>query len=58
MQKHIVSGTIQIPEKIRQKQLHHQLGEFAQLMQKPKDAQEVQKDKRKSVPTVMLPMVF
>jgi hypothetical protein len=27
-------------------------------LEKPKDANEVRKDKRKSVPTAMLPMVF
>lgn len=35
------------------------MGEFAQLsMQRPKDANQVQKDKRKAVPIAMLPMVF
>jgi hypothetical protein len=39
-------------------QLHRQLGEFANWMQRPKDANQVQKDKQKSVPIAMLPMVF
>ena len=58
MHKHIISGTIKQPEQKRQKQLYQQLSEFAQWMQKPKDASEVQKDKRRSVPVEMLPMVF
>lgn len=32
--------------------------EFSQWMQKPKDAGEIKKDKRKAVPIDMLPMVF
>ena len=58
MQRNIISGTISLPEQKRQRHLHQQLGEFANLMQRPKDANEVQKDKRKSVPIAMLPMVF
>ena len=58
MHKHIISGTIKSPEQKGQRQLHQQLGEFAHWMQRPKDANEVQKDKRKSVPAEMLPMVF
>lgn len=58
MQTHIQSGIINVPEQRRQRQLHKQLGEFADWMQKPKDANEVQKDKRKSVPIAMLPIVF
>ncbi len=58
MQRNKIAGTISIPEQQRQRQLHQQLGEFAQWMQKPKDASEVQKDKRRSVPVEMLPMVF
>lgn len=58
MHKHLLSETITIPEQQRQRQLHRQLNEFAGWMQKPKDASEVQKDKCKSVPTAMLPMVF
>lgn len=58
MHKHIISGTIKPPEQKRQRQLYKQLNEFAQWMQKPKDASEVQKDKRRSVPVEMLPMVF
>ena len=58
MHKHIISGTIKLPEQKQQRQLHKQLSEFAHWMQKPKDAGEVQKDKRRSVPVDMLPMVF
>ena len=58
MNKHIISGTINPPEQKRQWQLYQQLSEFAQWMQKTKDASEVQKDKRRSVPVEMLPMVF
>jgi len=58
MQRNIISGTISIPEQKRQRQLHRQLGEFANWMQRPKDANQVQKDKQKSVPIAMLPMVF
>ena len=58
MQRNIISGTISIPEQKRQRQLHRQLGEFASWMQRPKDANQVQKDKQKSVPIAMLPMVF
>lgn len=58
MHKHIISGTIKPPEQKRQTQLYKQLNEFAQWMQKPKDADEVRKDNRRSVPAQMLPMVF
>ena len=58
MQRNILSGTISIPEQKTQRQLHQQLGEFSQWMQRAKDADEVRKDKQKSVPIAMLPMVF
>ena len=58
MQRNIISGTISIPEQKRQRQLQRQLGEFANWLQRPKDANQVQKDKQKSVPIAMLPMVF
>ena len=58
MQQTIISGTVQLPERKRQKQLHAQLAGFMGWMQRPKDANEVQKDKRRSVPAGMLPMVF
>ncbi|MNT33927.1 hypothetical protein D3C72_1698770 [compost metagenome] len=58
MQPNILSGTISIPEQKTQRQLHRQLGEFAQWVQRAKDTNEVQKDKQKSVPIAMLPMVF
>jgi hypothetical protein len=58
MQRNIVSGKIKIPEENKQKQLHRQLGEFATWMQCTKDANEIQKDQRKSIPINQLPMVF
>ena len=58
MQRNIISGVISLPEQKRQRQLHRQLGEFANWLQRPKDANQVQKDKQKSVPIAMLPMVF
>lgn len=58
MQRKIISGTIKTPKQKRQQQLYRQLGEFAHWMQKPKDANEVRKDKQQSVPIAMLPMVF
>ena len=58
MQRNKILGTISIPEQKRQRQLHRQLGEFADWMQRPKDANEVREDKGKSVPIAMLPMVF
>ena len=58
MQRHIISGMIIIPQQPKQKQLHRQLGEFAEWMKRPKDAGEIRKDQRKSVPVVMLPMLF
>ncbi|MFV8367797.1 hypothetical protein [Flavobacterium sp. XS1P27] len=58
MQRNILSGTMSIPEQKTQRQLHQQLGEFAQWMQRAKDTNEVRKDKQKSVPIAMLPMVF
>lgn len=58
MQRHIISGKIKIPQQPKQKQLHRQLGEFAEWMTRPKDAGEIRKDQRKSVPVAMLPMLF
>ena len=58
MQQTIISGTVQLPEQKRQKQLHAQLAGFMGWMQRTKDAGEVQKDKPRSVPAGMLPMVF
>ena len=45
-------------EEKKQKQLHRQLGEFADWMKQEKDTSEIQKDQRKSVPIKKLPMVF
>ena len=58
MQRKIISGKIKMPEEEKQKQLHRQLGEFADWMKRPKDANEIRKDRRKSVPINQLPMVF
>ena len=58
MQSKIISGKIKIPEKPKQNQLHQQLGEFADWMKQDKNASEIRKDQRKSVPISQLPMVF
>ena len=58
MQQKIISGKIEIPEEKKQKQLHHQLLQFADWMKQSKDSSEIQKDRRKSVPINQLPMVF
>ena len=58
MQSKIISGKIKTPEKQKQKQLHQQLGEFADWMKQDKNASEILKDQRKSVPINQLPMVF
>lgn len=58
MKRKIISGKIKTPEKQKQKLLHRQLGEFAEWMKYNKDASEIRKDQRKSVPINQLPMVF
>ena len=58
MQHNIISGKINIPVEKEQQRLHRQLGEFAKWLQKPKTANEIRKDKLKSAPKTMLPMVF
>ena len=58
MQRKTISGKINIPKEPKQRQLHRQLGEFADSMKRPKDTSEIQKDKRKSVPVNQLPMIF
>jgi len=58
MQRNIISGTIKTPQQPKQRTLHTQLGEFADWMQKPNDANEIRKDKLKAVPIATLPMVF
>ncbi|WP_156167759.1 hypothetical protein [Sphingobacterium sp. Ag1] len=50
--------TIKLQEKPRVVELYTKLGEFASWMKRPKDAQEIQKDTRKSLPPTMLPMPF
>ena len=58
MQRKIISGIIKTPERQKQKQLHQQLGEFADWIKQDKNASEIRKDKQKSVPINQLPMVF
>lgn len=58
MPQAIISGTVILLERQTQRQLHRQLGEFANWLGRTKDAAEIQKDKRQSVPVPMLPMVF
>ena len=58
MQRKTISGKINVPEEERQKQLHRQLGEFTDWMKRPKDASEIRKDQRKSVPVNQLATVF
>ncbi|MCR5862814.1 hypothetical protein LRS05_12015 [Flavobacterium sp. J372] len=58
MQRNIISGIIKTPQQPKQRTLHKQLGEFADWMQRPKDANEIRKDKLKAVPIAMLSMVF
>ena len=58
MQPKTISGVIKPPEEKKQKQLHRQLGEFADWMKQEKDTTEIQKDRRKSVPILQLQMVF
>ena len=41
MQSKIISGKIKTPEKQKQKQLHQQLGEFADWMKQDKNASEI-----------------
>lgn len=50
--------TVKLPTALSQSQLHRQLGEFANWMKRPKDAGELCKDRRQSVPPAMLPMPF
>ena len=58
MQSKIISGKIKTPEKQKQRQLHRQLGEYADWMKQDKNASEIRKDQLKSVPINQLPMVF
>lgn len=58
MQRNIISGIIQARQQTTQIQLHQQLGGFTDWMQRPKDANEIQKDRLRAVPIAMLPMVF
>ena len=58
MQQKTISGKIKPPEEKKQKQLHRQLGEFADWMKQDKNASEIRKDKQKSVPINQLPTVF
>ena len=58
MQRNIISGKITIPKEQKQRELHRQLGEFADWLKRPKDTSEIRKDKRKSVPVNQVPMIF
>jgi len=58
MQRKTIAGVITPLKTQSQRELHGRLGEFAEWMERAKDAREVQKDKLKSVPVSMLPMVF
>jgi hypothetical protein len=58
MQRNIISGKISVPKERKQKELHRKIGEFMQWMKLEKDASEIRKDKRKSVPIRQLPMIF
>lgn len=58
MQQKIISGKVKLPEEQQQQKLHRQLQIFANWLQKPKNLNEIQKDKQKSVPIQQLPMVF
>ena len=58
MQRKTISGKIKMPEEEKQKKLHRQLGEFADWMKQDRNASEIRKDQRKSVPINQLPMVF
>ena len=44
MQHNIISGVIRLPEQKRQRQLHRQLDEFANWLQRPQGATQEQKD--------------
>lgn len=50
--------TVKLPTLESQSQLHRQLGEFTKWMKRPKDAGELRRDRRQSVPPAMLPMLF
>jgi hypothetical protein len=58
MKRTIISGMISMPEQERQRRLHQELGAFADWMHRPKDANEIQKDRLQAVPIAMLPTVF
>jgi len=58
MSKEIISGKLKASEDRKQKKLFQQLGAFSEWMKQEKDASEIRKDKRQSVPISHLPMVF
>lgn len=58
MERNIISGRLCPVEDRKQRQLHQQLADFHFWMQRPKDAGEIARDKRRSVPRSMLPTVF
>jgi hypothetical protein len=57
MHSPIKRETLQVSDP-KEKILHQQLNEFAQWMQRPKDAGEVKKDRLRPVPVSMLAIVF
>ena len=58
MQPNIVTIKFDPLKDHSQRQVHQQLGAFSNWMSRPKDADEIRKDKRRSVPVDALPMVF
>ncbi|MNY56125.1 hypothetical protein D3C86_1921700 [compost metagenome] len=51
-------GSITLPKNKKQWKLYQQLGKFAKDMDRLPDAHEVQKNKARSAPLQLLPMVF
>ncbi|MFD2966247.1 hypothetical protein ACFS7Y_02560 [Sphingobacterium bambusae] len=49
---------IELPQDRAQERLHAALVYFVDYMERPRDANEVLKDRQQSVPVEMLPMVF
>jgi hypothetical protein len=52
------AGFISLPKSKRQCKLYHQLGIFAKNLNQLPDAQAVLKDRAKSAPVHLVPMVF
>ncbi|WDF66902.1 hypothetical protein PQ465_11355 [Sphingobacterium oryzagri] len=49
---------IELPQDRAQERLYAALGYFVDFMERPREASEVLKDKQRSVPAEMLPMLF